>query len=104
MLGVQVCWVGLTGNFPQVNPLASDCCTHKRCVSICRSLSRPWQLLMPMAADESVHTLTGIVNQKSAMSDWKPKPIPEARITPLNSASPLDKATPVCVLLHDLIV
>ena len=57
-------------------------CTHKVCVSRCLSLPRPERELMPMAALESVHTLTFVESPKSCIRLSCPSAAPAARTTP----------------------
>ena len=69
---------------------------------LCLNLPRPWRVQMPIAAEESVQTRSGRSCPRSAIRLWNPRPIPDPRITPHSSASPLLSVTPGWVLLQDL--
>ena len=52
------------------DPSLTRCWTQRLLVSTWRNLRRPWRPQMPIAAIESVQTLSAISTPRSSISNW----------------------------------
>ena len=84
VLGEEIRWIHFTAYFAEFEVSLPEPLLNPQGVAfyICRSFPKPWRPQIPMAADESVHTLAGSFRPKSAIRALWPSAMPAARTTP----------------------